>query len=100
MGIEFTAQFHIKASGSDERIDDVQVYALIVLQRCLDSTKPVPCHESARDHRLGAFDFFRLIKFFSTNMPWGLRVAVVCRPEVLSDTEFIENVVLNRGHCL
>ena len=106
MGIAFSTKIeegilHVQASGFDESLEDVQRYAAGVLQQCMESdVRFILCDERELEYRLGTFDLYELGKFFSSFVPRDIRVAIVCNPEVISDTVFFENVVVNRGHCL
>ncbi|NTW82673.1 MAG: hypothetical protein HGB36_04810 [Chlorobiaceae bacterium] len=92
---------YVTASGVDESLEDVQKYAMGVLEACLESgIKRVLCDETGIDYQLGTFDLYELGKFFSINVPAVIMVAIVCRPTAHSDTGFFENVVVNRGHRL
>ncbi|NTW57249.1 MAG: hypothetical protein HGB20_09455 [Chlorobiaceae bacterium] len=106
MGIAFSTKIeegilHVHASGYDESLEDVQRYAAGVLQQCVEGgVRFILCDETELEYRLGTFDLYELGKFFSSFVPRDIRVAIVCSPEVISDTVFFENVVVNRGHCL
>jgi|WetSurMetagenome_2_1015567.scaffolds.fasta_scaffold1096877_1 hypothetical protein len=106
MGIAFTSRLDggilfVDASGFDDSLDDVKLYASGVIDLCLHSgTDLILCDETGVDYRLGTFDLYDLGSYFSSNVPFSARVAIVCKPDFFSETVFFENVVVNRGHVL
>jgi hypothetical protein len=88
----------VKTSGFDERLADVQAYALGIIDACRKgSVSRVLCDETVLEYRLGTFDTYRAGEFLSKNVPLLAQIAIVCNPEFFCDASFFEDVVVNRG---
>ena len=103
MGLQYTTKVDgdtmiVVTSGIDATLADVQNYAMEVLLECLKiGIRRVFCDETALGYQLGTFDTYELGKFFSSNVPAVMKVAIVHNPDFSSDARFYENVVVNRG---
>ncbi|MGB8248066.1 MAG: hypothetical protein WCE98_08665 [Chlorobium sp.] len=106
MSIRYTTKIDgetlfVTASGSDESIEDVEGYALGVIEACLRSgATRVLCDETGIEYRLGTVDTYEAGKFLASHVPRAVRIAIVCNPAFVADARFFENVVVNRGLIL
>ena len=103
MSIQYTTKVEdgtlfVYASGFDESLDEVQTYAMGVLTASQQhGVNRVLCDETDLEYRLGTFDTYQAGEFLSKHVPAVTKVAIVCNPRHLSDAQFFEDVVVNRG---
>jgi hypothetical protein len=103
LAIQFTTSvsdhvLHVKASGYEESLGEVQAYSLAILQASITArVDRVLCDELDLEHRLGTFEIFRAAEFLSARVPPAVRISVVCDPRFLADARFWETVAVNRG---
>ena len=103
MSIQYTMRvdgetLFVTASGFDESLDEVQRYGMSVLSASQQhGVNRVLCDETDLEYRLGTFDTYQAGEFLSQHVPAVAKVAIVCNPRHLSDAQFFEDVVVNRG---
>lgn len=88
----------ITASGRDENVQQVIDYGLSIIHLAIENEAThILCDERNLEYALGTFDTYDAAKQIAMYVPRVARVAIVCRPEFLSDGKFWETVAVNRG---
>lgn len=88
----------VTASGRDENVQQVIEYGLSIIHLAVESgATHILCDERNLEYALGTTDTYDAAKQIAMNVPRVARVAIVCRPEFLSDGKFWETVAVNRG---
>jgi hypothetical protein len=88
----------VNAAGYDETLEEVQEYALAVIDACRENgCTRVLCDETALEYRLGTFDTYQSAQFVATYGAQIEKVAIVCSPRFSADARFWEDVAVNRG---
>lgn len=89
---------YVKTQGSDDSLEEVVQYGMAIIQAAHASgCRHVLCDELDLTYRLGTLDTFTAAETISHHAPRVGRVAIVCKPQHLSDAEFWETVAVNRG---
>lgn len=89
---------YVKTQGSDDSLEEVVQYGMAIIQAAQASgCRRVLCDELELIYRLGTIDTFSAAETISHHAPRVGRVAIVCKPQQLSDAEFWETVAVNRG---
>lgn len=103
MAISFSFQLDndilsVFAEGKDDHSQDVIHYAMAIRDEAIrQNTKKILCDERNLVYALGTFNTYEVAEFTSYNVPKVAKVAIVCNPENLSEANFYETVVVNRG---
>jgi hypothetical protein len=88
----------VSAAGYDETLDEVQAYALAVINACQENgCTRVLCDETALEYRLGTIDTYQSAQFVAAHGAQIEMVAIVCSPRFSVDARFWEDVAVNRG---
>jgi hypothetical protein len=89
---------HVKATGKDDSLEEVQKYSLAILKAALAAgCTSVLSDETELVYTLGVMDTFESAKFISEISPSVGKAAVVCNPAQIDDATFWETVAVNRG---
>jgi hypothetical protein len=89
---------HVKASGKDESVEDVQRYGMAIIDMAVaHGIERALCDETALEYTLGTFSSYEAAKFIAEAAPKICRVAIVCSPRDLQNGAFWETIAVNRG---
>lgn len=88
----------VKASGSDDNVDDVIHYGMSVIQKASESgCRAILCDEIDLRYTIDRADTYQEASFIAENAPHVAWVALVVHPERAKEAHFWETVVVNRG---
>lgn len=88
----------VKASGTDDNLDEVKQYSMAVIQAGVQSgCERVLCDERDLQYRLSTIDTFELARYIVEHAPHVAKVAIVYSVENAQDAAFFETVASNRG---
>lgn len=86
------------AKGKDESAEEVINYGLAIKDEALRlGTNKILCDERELVYALGTFNTYESAEFIATHVPKIARIAIVCSPSNMSEAQFYETVVVNRG---
>lgn len=89
---------HVKASGYDESLEEVQKYSLDVLKTAIDQKCcAILSDERHLEYRISVTDTFALAEILAQAAPRVGRAAIVCSPTADSCVGFFEDTTRNRG---
>lgn len=103
MAIDFTAIVEsdtlvVRATGFDERLEQVLEYGLAVIRLSLQhGVTRVLCDERELSYRLHTNDIYASAAFIAEQAPHLHKVAIVFDPQSIEDALFWETVAVNRG---
>lgn len=88
----------VKASGSDESLEDPKNYSMEVIAAAMryDAEK-ILCDERQLEYRLNIADTLELSDIQANALPVPAKIAIVYNPEYSKTVEFWETAATNRG---
>lgn len=88
----------VKASGSDDDLDEVKQYGMAVVEAAMKAATPrILCDERELEYQLGTAETHECAEFVASNAPHIARIALVTQPGQRKNIAFWENVMVKRG---
>lgn len=89
---------YVKTTGRYEQAEQVKATGSAVISKVIEhQSRRILCDERELDYALGTYDIYQSAQSITDLAPKRGLVAIVCKPENLTDAQFFEDVAVNRG---